>query len=159
MHHKTHGMATRYGSQDTEVISDTQDSPPLNVVLQDHLVPEGDNDLSDEYCEETDTCHPLADLLEQFQQLTNQFPSLKSNTPQSTPTGELSQLTDKLQHHTMVLQPVPHPVRNQCTRPCRHTWTPSMQHRGNPISPQPHSKIFPHLMGKTLQSWKTGSWT
>ena len=27
---------------------------------------EGDNDSSDEYCEETDTCHPFADPLEQF---------------------------------------------------------------------------------------------
>ena len=31
----------------------------------------GVNDSSDEYCEETDTCHTLADLLEQFQQLKN----------------------------------------------------------------------------------------
>ena len=32
-----------------------------------HPVPEGDKNSSDEYCEETDTCHPLADLLEQCQ--------------------------------------------------------------------------------------------
>ena len=57
---------------------------------QDHPVPERDNDSFDEYCEETDTCHPLDDLLEQFQQLENQFVNLKSNTPQSTPTEELS---------------------------------------------------------------------
>ena len=55
----------------------------------------------------TDTHHPLADLLEQFQQLKNQLASLKSSTPQSTPTEELSQLTDKLQHLTMALQPAP----------------------------------------------------
>ena len=119
---------------------------------------EGDSDSSDEYCEETDTCHPLADLLEQFQQLKNQFVSLKSNTPQSTPTKELSQPTDKVQHLTMALQPAPSPVRNQCTRPCKHTRTPCAQHRGNPISPQPCSMIYPYLMGKTLQSWKNGSW-
>ena len=70
-------------------------------------MPEGDNDSSDGYCEETDTCHPIPDLLEQFQQLKNQFASLKSNTPQSTPTEELSQLTDKIQHFTMALQPTP----------------------------------------------------
>ena len=62
---------------------------------------------SNEYCEETNTHHPLVDLIEQFQQLGNQFASLKSNTPQSTPTEELLQLTDKLQHLTMALQPAP----------------------------------------------------
>ena len=56
MHHKTHSIATRYGSQDTEDIPDTQD--PLDIKPQDHPVAEGDNDSSDEYCEETDTCHP-----------------------------------------------------------------------------------------------------
>ena len=30
---------------------------------------EGDNELSDESCKETDTHHPLAELLEQFYQL------------------------------------------------------------------------------------------
>ena len=74
---------------------------------QDYPVLEGDNDSSDEYCEETGTCCPLADLLEQFQQHKNQFARLKSNTPQSTPTEELSQLTDELQYLTMMLQPLP----------------------------------------------------
>ena len=105
-----------------------------------------------------DTCYPFTDLLEQFQQLKNQFAISKSNTPQSTPTEEQSQITDKIQHLTMVLQPVPIAVRNQCTRPCRCTWTPCMQHRVNPISSQPCSKISPHLKCKTLQSWKAGSW-
>ena len=102
---KTHGMATRYGSQDTEDIPDTQNPTLLNLMPQDHPVLEGDSDSSDQYCEETNTHHNLADLLEQFQQLKNQFESLKSNTPQSTPTDELSQLTDKIQHLTMSLQP------------------------------------------------------
>ena len=84
---------------------------------------EGDSDSSNEYCEETDTYHPLADLLEQFQRLKNHFASLKSNTPQSKPVEELSQLIDKLQHLTMMLQPAPSPVRNQCARSCRHTQT------------------------------------
>ena len=30
-------------------------------------MPEEDNDSSNEYCEENDTHHPFADLLEQFQ--------------------------------------------------------------------------------------------
>ena len=46
---------------------------------------EGHNDSPDKYFE-TDTCHPLADLLDKFQQLKKQFVRLKSNTPQSTPT-------------------------------------------------------------------------
>ena len=31
-----------YGSQDTEDVSDTQDVKPLDVMPQDHHVPEGD---------------------------------------------------------------------------------------------------------------------
>ena len=100
----------------TQRTSLTPKTTPLDLVPQDQPVPEGDNDLSNEYCEETDTCHPLADLLEQFQQLKNQFASLKSNTPQSTPT-ELSQLTDKLQHVTMALQP----VLESCEEPVHET--------------------------------------
>ena len=158
-YHKTHGMVTRYGNQDTEDFHDTKDPTPFDLATQDHPLPEGDNDLSNEYCEETDTCHHLAVLLEQYQQLKNQFTSLKSNTPQSTPTEELPQLRDKIQHLTMALQPAPHsPVRSQCIRPWRHTQTPCAQPRGIQISPQPSSKISPHLMGKTLQSWKIVSW-
>ena len=85
MHHMTHSMATRYGSHETEDSPATQDSSPLDLMPQDHPMPEGDNDSSDKYCEETDTHHPLADPLEQFQQIKNQFASLKSTTPQSTP--------------------------------------------------------------------------
>ena len=96
-------MVTRYGSQDTEHIPDTEDPTSLDLMPQDHTVPEEDNESSNGYCEETDTYHPLADLLEQFQQLKNQFASLKPNTPQSTPTEELLQLIDKLQNLTMVL--------------------------------------------------------
>ena len=92
----THSMVSRYGIQDTEDIPITQDSTPLDLAPQDHPMLERDNDPSDEYCEETDTCHPFSDLLEQFQQLKNQFTSLESTTPKSTPTKELSQLTDKL---------------------------------------------------------------
>ena len=152
-------MATKYRNQDTKDISDAQESTPLHLMPQDHPMLEKDNNSSDEYCEETDTCHPLANLLEQFQQLKKQFTSLKTSTPHSTPTEELSQLTDKLQHLNMMLQPAPpSPVKSQYTRPCSHTQTPCMQHKGNQISPLPCSRISPHLMDKTLQSWKTGSW-
>ena len=68
-------------SQDTEDVTDTQDSTPLDLMPQDHPLPKGNNDSSNEYYEETDTNHPLVDLLEQLQQLKNQFASLKSNTP------------------------------------------------------------------------------
>ena len=44
-------------------------------------------------------------LFWQFQQLKNQFASIKSTTTQSTPTEELLKLSDKLQHLTMALQP------------------------------------------------------
>ena len=88
-----HSMVTRYGNHDTEDASDTQDSPSLDLVPQDHPMPDRENDSSDEYCKETDNQCPLTDLLEKFQQLKNQFASLKSTTPQSTPREELSQLT------------------------------------------------------------------
>ena len=77
---------------------------PLDLMSQDHTILDGLNDSSDKYCEETDTCQPLANSLK-----TN-LKNLKSNTPQSTPTEELSLLTDKLQHLAMVLQPAP-PVK------------------------------------------------
>ena len=51
-------MVTRYRSQDTEDVTDTQDSTPLDIVPQDHHVPEGDNDSPDEYCEELNTATP-----------------------------------------------------------------------------------------------------
>ena len=54
-------------------------------------MPEGDNKSSDEYCEESDTCDPLAELLEQLRQLKDQFTSLKPTTPQSQPMAELKQ--------------------------------------------------------------------
>ena len=85
-------MVIRYGSQDTEDIPNTQDSTSLDLMPQDHPVLEGDNDSSNEYCEETDThCH-LADLLQWFQQLKNQIISINSSTPQSTPLEEQLQL-------------------------------------------------------------------
>ena len=98
-------MATRYGSHDTEDVPATQDSAPLDLAPPEHPMPEGYNELSDEYCEETDTHHPLAELLQQFQQLKELFASLKSTIHQSTPTTEMMQLTGKLQHLTMILKP------------------------------------------------------
>ena len=99
-------MVTRYGNQDTEDVPDAQDSTLSHLTLQDHALLEEDNNTSDQYCEETDIRCTLADLLEQLQLLKKQFASLKTNTLQSTPTEKLSQLTDKLQHLTMI-PPVP----------------------------------------------------
>ena len=82
----------------------TQDSAPLNLVPLEHTMPNGDNESYDEYCEETDTCCLLAELLEQFKQIKDQFARLKSTTNQSKPMAQLSQLTDKLQHLTMMLE-------------------------------------------------------
>ena len=90
-------MGTRYGRHDTVGIHANQDSAPLDLVPLKHPMPEEDNESSDEY--------PLDEHLEQFKQLKDQFANLKSTTPQFTPTAELTQLTDKLQHLTMMLQP------------------------------------------------------
>ena len=124
-------MVIRYGSHDIEDIPATQDSPPLDLTPTEHPMLEEDNELSDEYCEQTDTCHPLAEILEKFCQIKDQFISLKSTTPESTPTAELSQLTDKLQHLTMMLQPVHTPSEDHCRNPCRHTQKPCAQHTVN----------------------------
>ena len=78
-------MATRYGSHDTEDIPAAQDSPPLDPVPPEHPMQEGDNELSDKYCEETNNYHPLAELLEQFCQCKDQFERLKSNVPNPHP--------------------------------------------------------------------------
>ena len=43
-----------------------QASAPLDLALPDHTMLEGDNESSDKYSEETETCHTLAELLEQF---------------------------------------------------------------------------------------------
>ena len=97
----------------TQKTSLTPKIQPLWISCHRTTLPEGDNDSADEYFEENDTCHlPLTNLLQQFQQFKNQFASLKSNTFQSTPREELSQLTDKLQQLTLALQSTPSPVRN-----------------------------------------------
>ena len=82
----------------------THDLDPLDLAPPEHTMPRGDSGSSDEHCEETDTHHPLAELLKQFWQLKDQYASLKSTTPQYMPMAELTQLTDKLQHLTMTLQ-------------------------------------------------------
>ena len=74
-------MTKRYGSHDTEDVPATQNSDPLDLAPLEHTIPGGANESSDECCEETDTNHPLAELLEQFWQLKDQFTSLKSTTP------------------------------------------------------------------------------
>ena len=49
-----------------EDIPATQDSPPLDLESQEHPMLELDNESSFQYCEDSDTCHPLTKLLEQF---------------------------------------------------------------------------------------------
>ena len=66
-------MTTRYGIHNTENVSATQDSAPLDLVSPDNTMPKGDNESSDEYSEETDTHHSMVELLEQFWQLKDQF--------------------------------------------------------------------------------------
>ena len=69
MFHKTHIMTTRYTGHDTEDVPATQKSALLDLVPWEHPKPEGDNESSDECCEEIDTYHPSTELLEQFWQL------------------------------------------------------------------------------------------
>ena len=77
-HCKTHDMVTSYRNK-TLRMSLTLKTQLLCILCHriPHKVQEA-NDLSDEYCEETDTHSPLADLLYQFQQLKKQFASLKN---------------------------------------------------------------------------------
>ena len=86
-----------------EDVPATQGSHPLDLAPLEHTMPKGDDESSDEYCEETNIHHPLAELLEQFWELKDQLASLKPTTSQSTPLAELMQLTDTLQHLTMIL--------------------------------------------------------
>ena len=89
-------------------VSSTQDSDSLDLALPEHTMPRADNESSDEYCQETDSFCPLAELVEQFWQPKDLFTSLKFTTPQSTPTTELTQLTDKLTislWHSNCIQP------------------------------------------------------
>ena len=131
MHQKTHTMTT-----DMKVMTWRKClSPKIQLLWMlhhlDHIVPKGDNDSSNEDSEETDTLHPLAELLEQFWQLKDQFTSLKSANHPSTPMTELTHLTDKLQYLTVML--LSHPacslMRNQYKKLSRHKWTPCAQHR------------------------------
>ena len=73
-------------------------------------------------------------MLGQFQQFKNQFEGLKSNTPQSTPTEELSQLTDKIQHLTMALQPDPQSSEEPVHKTIQAYTDTLHAHRQNPIS-------------------------
>ena len=110
---------TRFGSHDTEDISATQDLAPLDLVPPEHTMPEGDNESSDEFSEETDTHCSLAEQLEQFWQPKDQFASLKSTTHPYMPMAELTQLTDKLQHLYMMHQP--HPAHQPNEEPVHKT--------------------------------------
>ena len=135
--HKTHTMTTRCSSHDMEDVLAPKTQLPWILFHWNTLCPKGDNESSDEYSEETDICCPLAKLLEQFWQLKDQFTSLKSTSYLSTPMTELKQLTDKLHHLTMMLQPHSSPslMRNQSINLCRNIQTPCVQHREKQTSP------------------------
>ena len=114
-----------------------KDSAPQDPVPPDHTMPSRYNESSKKYSEETDTYHPLPKLLEQFQQLKDQFTQLKSYTHPPTHTPKLKQLTDKLQHLSMMLQPYPNPQPNEesIQKLCRHTQTPCVPQRERKTSP------------------------
>ena len=63
----------RYINHDTEDIPFIEDSAPLDLVPLDHTISKDDNESSEEYSKETVTQCPLAELLEQLQQLQDQF--------------------------------------------------------------------------------------
>ena len=73
-------MTRRYRNLDFEDVPAPQDSVSLGISQPDHSMPGWDSESPDEYNEETDTHHPLADLLEQFWQLQDWFSSLKSTS-------------------------------------------------------------------------------
>ena len=131
MHHKTHSMATRYRDHDTEDVPAPQDSTPLDLVSPDHTMPRYESESSDKCNEEPDTHLHLAELQEQFQQLWDQLTHLESSTNPPAHILELTQLTDRLQHLSITLQPYTTPSlkRNPCTQLCKHTHTPCMPHR------------------------------
>ena len=108
----------------------------LDLAPPEPTMPRRDNESSDEYCKETETHYALVELLEQFWQCKDHFASLKATTPQATPLAVLMQLTGKLQHITMMLQYIQSSslMKNQCTKICKHTWTPWIQCRENKTS-------------------------
>ena len=92
-----------------EDVPASQDSAPLDLLPPDHTMPRRHIESFDGYSEESDTCCPLAEVLEQFWQLQDQFAHLKSAVHPPTHMLEVRQLTDKLQQPTMMLQPHPNP--------------------------------------------------
>ena len=117
--HKTHTMTTRFESHGTEDVPATQDSALLYLVPSEHTMLKGDNESCDKYSEETDTVLALGELLEHFLQLKYLFASLKSANHQPTPMAEMMQLTDKLQHLTVMIHL--HPVTQPNEEPIHKT--------------------------------------
>ena len=116
MYRKTHSMVTRYGSHDTENIPPTQDSPPLDLAPEEHHMLKGDNESSEECCEETDTHYPLAELSENSVNLkTNSqawnLPLLNLHLQQSWHSSQINCSTSPwCPNHSQN----PSQVRNQC---------------------------------------------
>ena len=102
--HKTHTMTTRYENHDPKDIPPPKTQLPWILCHRNTLCErETVNHLMNTVKKLT-LATILAELLEQFWQLKDQFASLKSTTHQSTSTAELTQLTDKLEHLTVMLQ-------------------------------------------------------
>ena len=93
-------MTKRYRNHDTEDVPVSQDTALLGIVPPDHIMSGRDN----ESFEETETHHPLAELLEHLWQFQEQLTYFEPATHPTAHIAELTQLTDKLQHLTMTLQ-------------------------------------------------------
>ena len=107
-----------------------QDSALLDLVPSSYNMPGGDNESSNEYSEETDTCHPLVELLEKFLQLQDQFAYLKSAAYQPTYTAELTQLSENCNTSLWCSNDtkLPSLMWNLCTKLCMDRWTPCVPH-------------------------------
>ena len=112
-------MTTRYGIHDTKDVPDPQNSASLDFAPPDHTMAKRDKESFDKYSEEAHTHYLLAELLEQFWQLQDQFSNLRSATLPPTHMLELMQLTDKLQHLAMTFQP--HPTHQPIEEPMDNT--------------------------------------
>ena len=150
MHHKTHTLTTRYGNHDMENVLAPQDSAPLDHVPPDHTLPGASNESSNKYSAEMDTCHPSAELLEQFWQ--HQDQSTTSNLlPTHLHTCQ-SWCSLQINCNTLLWQSNPQPNKEPLHKICRHAWKPCKPCRENQTSQWPSHRIFQNLMDRTSQS-------
>ena len=149
--HKTHTMTTRYRNHDTVNVPALQDTTPLDLVPPDHTMPGWESESSDKYSEEPNTHHHLAELQDQFWQLQDWLTHLELAIYPPTHTEELTQLTDRLQHLSMTLQP--HPIPKPKEEPIHttvqvHMDTLHATERERQISQHLYSQDIPTFHGK-----------